>query len=161
MGQAIAVHQLIDPVTLGGRCVKQRHRPLVGHRAQEALLYLSALDALPLFELPGQDAVGPFRQLFPQGVGEQSGPHILEDLRRRPQASIGPLVAALIARHAGHDLLAAVRQALLVVAVTHIYISVHYAGILGLHHMGGGPVHQGHPQLGEQQRVQRVRISGA
>ena len=70
MGQAVAVHQLIDPVTLGGRCIKQRHRSLVCHRAQESLLYLSALDAFTLFELPGQDTMGSFGQLLPQNVSK-------------------------------------------------------------------------------------------
>ena len=136
VSQAAGVGQSIDPLALGQGGVIQAHRSLVGDRPQEAQGDPAGPLRLPAGDLPDQDAVGPLGQLLGQRFGEQGGTLILHDLCRRPQAAVGPLVAALVARHAVHDLLPQGPQGFLVVAVPHVYVAFHHAGVFGLHHMG-------------------------
>ena len=77
----------------------------MGHRPQKTLLHPAGrLRPLP-GDFPDEDAVGPLGQLLRQRVGEQCGPLVLHDLRSRPKTAVGPLVTALVAGHALHDLL--------------------------------------------------------
>ena len=136
VGQTAAVGELVDPPALGQGGAVQAQRPPVGHRPQKALLDLTGDLPLPPGNFPGQDAPGPLGQLLGQPVGEQSRPLVLRDLRRRAQAAVGPLIAALVPRHAVHDLPPQRPQRSSVIALPHVHIPLHRPRIFGLHDVG-------------------------
>ena len=136
MGQTAAVRQHIDPAAMRQGSVVQTNGPAVGDRTQKTLLDLAWGVRLLPGNFTGQDAPGPLGQLLGQRVGEQNGPLVLHDLRRSAQTPVGPLVAALVALHACHDLMLQRPQGLRVIAVPHVDVSLHRSGIFGLHHVG-------------------------
>ena len=153
VGQPVAVRQLVDAAALGLGRLKEAEGACVGYCPQELLFDLFVGGALFLPQLPGQDAPGPFGHLLRQAVGEQGGALVLEDFRRRPQAAVGPLVAALVAGHAGDDVPAQGGKTLGVVAQAHVYVPLHHAGVLGFHHVGN--VSLGHLLSFEKESRQR------
>ena len=161
MGQAIAVGQLIDPGALGAGRLEQGDEPLVGDGVQKPLLYPAGGGGALGLQLPGEDPVGPGGQLLLQGGGGQHGADVGLDLGGGVQTAVGPLVVLLVAVHARQDLPPDGPQARPVIAVPQVDVLLHRPGILGLHHMGRGAVHQGGPQAGEDHGVQRVRVRGA
>lgn len=88
VGQPIGVSQLIDPLTQGVYRLKLAQYPLPRDAAQEALHRPAGL-AVPLLDLPGENAPGPFGHFGLQRRGEQQGAEILPDLGRRRQTAVG------------------------------------------------------------------------
>ncbi len=135
VGQPIGVGQLIDPLTQGVYRLKLAQHPLPRDAAQEAL-YRPAGLAVPLLDLPGENAPGPFGHFGLQRRGEQQGAEILPDLGRRRQTAVDPLIAGLIALHTAHQLLAQGLEPRPVVAVAQIDVTLHQPRIFWLHDVG-------------------------
>ena len=98
VAEAVGVHQLIDPPALALHGAELHQEALVGDGGEEALAHLSLPLAAPA-ALPGQDALGPFGDSLLQLRGLDEGGAVGGDLGCRPQAAVGPGVAALVALH--------------------------------------------------------------
>ncbi len=134
VGQPIGVSQLIDPLTQGVYRLKLAQHPF--HVAAQEALHRPAGLAVPLLDLPGENAPGPFGHFGLQRRGEQQGAETLPDLGRRRQTAVGPLIAGLVALHTAHQLLAQGLEPRPVVAVAQIDVTLHQPRIFWLHDVG-------------------------
>lgn len=135
MSQAAAVVELIDLGALEEGRVVEGHDSLVGDRAQEALLYLAGQSQAGL-QLPAEDAPGPLGQPLLQRWSGEGGAHVLLDGGRRPETPVGPLVAGLVACHAGHELSLYLLQSFSLIGPAQVDVLLYRAGIFGFHHVG-------------------------